>query len=530
MKGRRWISRILLVILILLAGVGVYGYSLIRSIPNMFKLNEELKSEGYYMADFEFKMLGMAYYLDKGQYITAFSRLEQMNHQLKSREGLIKIPQFNDKREELEFYRSLQNPRTGAFMDDAYPLFTYIGPTLNVVAKMDAMSRDLGEPLRLNYPVKYLDEINTPEKLILFLDDLATVGWLGEKLRTPYVEVAELAEAVPEDMERLNLYAFSLEWKHALRQWFYDNQDSKTGYWGAKSKSNGELLDGGDLLATEKIIKLFVDSNGNDLLAEFPLRYKDQLFTSTLQRLSEPMPEDLDEVHEWTLVLNRGTRFLTRYLWSGASTEQKSAARQLMEQIVRNKYEQTFINSQGAFSYYPGADNADLDGTGETLSYLNEIGALSSGKQKDLWGSPEKSIKDLGVHKASGLKEGNFDQIKNTPSVNSVRLYQDDPGIDFDAGVAGVYYPRPTAVLDARDLLFRLDQWVNQTPQSMGNWVSKESIVKELAGLKPAVVPVANGGAPLDLAEEILVQNHTLVLLGFDVLQRPVCKLTLLAR
>lgn len=527
---RRWFVKIMVVVLILLTGVGIYAYSIIKSIPAMFKLNEELKSEGYYMADFEFKMLGCAYYLDKGQYITALSRLEQMNHQMKSREGLKKIPQFKDKKEELEFYRSLQNPRTGAFMDDAFPLFTYTGPTLNVVEKMQSLSQELGEPLKLKYPVKYLDEISTPEKLKLFLDDLSTVGWLGAKFRTPYVAAAELAESIPEEMEGLNLYTFSPEWKRALLQWFYDNQDPKTGYWGVRMRGSAELLSGGDLNSSEKILKLFVDMKGNNRYTEFPLRYREQLFTSTLQKLSAPIPEDLDEVHEWTLVMNRGTRFLTRYLWSGASTEQKSGARQLMEQIVRNKYEQTFINSQGAFSYYPGAANADLDGTGETLSYLNEIGALSSGKQKDLWGSPEKSIKDLGAHQASGLKEGDFDPIKIAPSVNSVRLYRSDPGIDFDAGVAGVYYPRPTAVLDARDLLFRLHQWVNQTPQSMGNWVSKESIVKELAGLKPAAVPVANGDDPLDLAEEILVQNHKLVLVGFDVLQRPVCKMTLLAR
>ncbi|MEN6390447.1 MAG: hypothetical protein ABFD04_08505 [Syntrophomonas sp.] len=527
MIGRQWFSRVLVLILIIALGAGVYAYSVIKSVPKMFKLNEELKSEGYYMAEFEFKMLGCAYYLDKGQYVTALFRLAQMNHQLKSREGLVKIPQFKDKKEELEFYRSLQNPRTGAFMDDSYPLFTYIGPTLNVMEKMQSLSQEVGEPLQLKNPIKFLDEIDTPEELKAFLDDLSTVGWLGAKFRTPYVAAAELAESATEIAE-FNLYSFSPEWKQALLQWFYSNQDPKTGYWGVKSRSGGSLLDGGDLNSSEKILKLFVDMKGNNRYPEFPLRYKEQLFASTLQKLSKPMPQDLDEVHEWTLVMNRGTRLLTRYLWGSATPEQKAEARELMEKIVRSKYETTFIPAQGAFSYYPGAANADLDGTGETLGYLNEIGALSSTKQRELWGSPENSLKDLGNYRIWGLQEIDFDLIKNTPGINSIRLYRIDPGIDFDAGVAGIYYPNKTAVIDACDLLYRLDHWANITPQSMGNWVSKESIFKELAGFHPNAIPVYNETIPLNLANEVLRQDHVLVIVGFDVLQKPVCKMTFL--
>ena len=38
-------------------------------IPALFKLNRECQEEGYYMAEFEFKMLGFAYQLDKGRYV-----------------------------------------------------------------------------------------------------------------------------------------------------------------------------------------------------------------------------------------------------------------------------------------------------------------------------------------------------------------------------------------------------------------------------------------------------------------------------
>jgi hypothetical protein len=125
MRRRHLIVIISIIVLTFLIISGFYVYRSFASIPEIFRLNGELQSEGYYMGEFEFKMIGLAYYLDKGKYITAFSKLNQIHKQLKSREGLIKVPQFADKKEELEFYLNLQIPRTGAFMDDSYPLITY---------------------------------------------------------------------------------------------------------------------------------------------------------------------------------------------------------------------------------------------------------------------------------------------------------------------------------------------------------------------------------------------------------------------
>jgi len=34
-----------------------------------------MPEEGYYMGEFEWKMLGLAYYLDKGQYVRAGRRI-----------------------------------------------------------------------------------------------------------------------------------------------------------------------------------------------------------------------------------------------------------------------------------------------------------------------------------------------------------------------------------------------------------------------------------------------------------------------
>jgi hypothetical protein len=121
-----------LAITTLLVILGLWGHSASR-IPSLFRLNKECQEEGYYMAEFEFKMLGIIYLLDHGQYAKAVSSVERLHGQLKTRKGLVKVPKLADKGEEMDFYLGLQNPRTGAFMDDSYPYCTWEGPTGNVL-------------------------------------------------------------------------------------------------------------------------------------------------------------------------------------------------------------------------------------------------------------------------------------------------------------------------------------------------------------------------------------------------------------
>jgi len=73
------------------------------------------------------------------------------------------MPEFRTKEEEFDFYLSLQNPNTGAFMDESYPYCSYTGPTGNVLLHLDALAEETGRTLQLIYPLKYLDQLNTPE-------------------------------------------------------------------------------------------------------------------------------------------------------------------------------------------------------------------------------------------------------------------------------------------------------------------------------------------------------------------------------
>lgn len=529
MKKKHLITIVSVIIAIFIIGSGLYVYRSIASISEMFRLNGELQAEGYYMGEFEFKMLGCAYYLDKGQYITAFSKLSELHKQLKTREGLIKVPDFADKKEEMEFYLSLQNPETGAFMDESYPILYYLEPTLNMVEHLELLAKETGQPLRLKYPLKFLDEINNTDKLKGILDELSSVGWIGSKLPKTNYMMASCYHNYDE-LERNKLYAFSPEWKQALLQWFYADQDSKTGYWGPRLRNSGELLNEGDLSPTYKIVTLFVDEQGNNIHPEFPLRYKDEMLTTTLRKLSEPMPEDADlaELHEWQLTRYHSIKLLTRYLWNGVSSENKNLAKTFMESIMKSKFEKCYLENQGAFCYYPGSKEATIDGTGAAVSLLDIVGALSKERQKLLWGSPDQSITDLGSHEVSKLKESDLAMLKSSPGLNSLRFYRTDPSSgDFTTGVVCLNYPQETRVLDVMDLLPKVKRWVNTTSQNMGNWVSKEAIVQKLEAVPIESVPVFEGELPLKLLNEVLKNKRELIVVGFDVLQIPRYKMTL---
>lgn len=515
----------LIILLILIIVSGFYLVNRTKTQMNeLFHMNKELQEAGYYMAEFEFKMLGIAYYLDKGHYYTSLKKINQLHNQLKAKEGLIKMPKFNNKAEELQFYLSLQNPNTGAFMDESYPFCTYTGPTGNVLMHLDALATELGQPLKLKYPLKYLDEINTPEKLNAYLDDVSTVGWIAAKFpQTSFHFARDILSLYYEDntVEKYSLYNVSPEIKEALLQWIYDNQDPETGLWGPKSKS-GKLMKK-DVSNTISIMKVFVDEEGKNIYEAFPLRYKDELSKTILEELFEPIPQDdeLDEWHEWNLRTSKSIKAITGYLWNDISQSNKEKTKDFIEYYIRLKFEKFYIPQEGAFSYYPYGEHATIDGTNEYI-YFKKIGVLSGERQAKLWGTPKENIIDLGIHKISELKKSDFDLIANSKSVNSLRLYQTTPDYkDLTSGISAVIYPQKTSVLDIVDLAPRIKLWLNATNQNMGNWSSKENIIRELEDIKSENVPVYEKDLPISSAAEILQNNGKLVVIGFDILQIP---------
>ncbi|WP_425800898.1 hypothetical protein ACHOLT_11935 [Desulfitobacterium sp. Sab5] len=460
--------------------------------------------------------------LTKVSSITAFSKLEDLHKQYLSKQDLIKIPQFSDKKEELDFYLNLQNPRTGAFMDENYPYFTYLAPTLNMIEHLEILSKEVGQPLKLKYPLKFLDQINSPESLNSYLDDLSSVGKLASKFKAPYI--AGIGELVYyEEFERNGLYSFSPEWKQALLKWLDQHQDNKTGYWGPQLRGNGQLLNSGDLGCTFRIVKMFIDEKGKNLNPEFPLRYKEQLFETTLKKLSVPMPQDADsdEMHDWSITRSQGIELLAE-LWSSAATEQRASAKRMMEDLVMNRFEQFYVSAQGGFSLYPGSKEADLDGSQTALNLLDKVGILSPERKREFWEADFRNISDFGIRKVSDLNESDFSFLENWTGINSIRFYASAPPADnYESGILGLLYPRQTQILDVSDLCNNVNRYLNHTKQTYGMWASKNEIDQQIRSLYVKPVSILDKQTYLGFANDLLKKNNKLFLIGFDALGIP---------
>ena len=149
---------------------------------------------------------------------------------------------------------------------------------------------------------------------------------------------------------------------------------------------------------------------------------------------------------------------------------------------VKLRFEKYYVPGEGAFSYYPNAEHASLDGTGGFI--FKDLGAYSSEKQKILWGVSNENIRDLGYCETSELKKNDLDLITNNPGVNSLRIYQSKPNYaQLTANVLALIYPKQTPVLDVMELVPRITRWVDTVPVSIGNWTSKEQIREEYSTL-----------------------------------------------
>ncbi len=531
---------LLLVLLIILAlGLGVFAQvNKVKSrIKVMFKMNRTLQEQNYYMADFEFKLLGIAYLLDKGHYRKSMAMLDQYYEQLKSRENLIKIPTFSSTEEELEFYLNLQNPKTGAFIDDAFPYCVYHAPTNNVLSHIEKLAEELSIPVKLKYRLNYLDEINSPSKLLAYLNDISTVGPIGSKLpQTNFENARELLGLARDSIkynpryvenliEKHKLYYFSPEWKKTLLQWFYDFQDPETGLWGPKSKS-GKLLKK-DLSNTSSILKAFKDRDGNNVHEEFPLRYVDRLVASALEKLADPPPpdENLELVHGWNLDTVKSLRLMTRYLWKEMSPEDKKRAAELFTHYVILNCERYYIPEEGAFAFYPNSKHATIDGTGRFFVF-QEIGALSPKRQRKLWGYPNETIQENTSLTLTQLTDDKLISIADSHGINSFRVYPVDPGTDSLISEAHfVFYPNSTPVPDIAELIPNIKHFLTTTKLSMGNWVSKASVNSRLEGVQTSErLSIARSVADIKGSSTI---SGGFVIIGYDVLQVPRYRITI---
>ncbi len=490
-------------------------------VKEMFELNKKLKAEGYFMAEFEFQMVGMGYYLDKGQYKKARTMLAKYHTKLSNKEGLVKIPEFNNNQEEIDFYLNLQNPQTGAFIDESAPFCVYYEVSKNVIEHLVSLSDSTTLPLKLKYPLTFLDSISSPKKLVEHLNDISYLSWKTSKFpQTTFHLARNLMDATMPDniLETYNLYTFSPEWKHTILKWMYDFQDTTSGMWGPKNKRNNKLLKY-DLNNTKSIVKNFRDKNGNDLYDEFPLKYGDKLFKSSVEQLSEVYPDEdnLAAIHEWNLRQAKGLSMLLRYLWNDASYEDKQKVEKLIARNIDISFKNYYISDEGAFSYYPNSQKASPDGI--TNLIYDEIGAFSYIKQKKLWGDPAKNIKDMGEITVDNISISDNDALRTPPDINSLRIYTCTPDYkNLTDSVWAVFYPVNTSVLDVMEIVPNILNWAESSSLSLGNWISMAELKKTYSKLnikKPLIFR-----KELSLNEK-LKESSELYFIGFDKLQIP---------
>ena len=504
---------------------GLYIRASIKSVPRLFKRNAELKAQGYYMGEFEFKMVALQYYLNAGRYLKAFTTLRRIRREMETTEGLARMPEGASSGQMMDFLLDRQDPSTGAFMDPRYPYFTYIPPTLNAVEALEGLARQTGRPLKVKYPLRFLDRIQTPEQLRTFLDSNLYLQERWDRLGGPgpYTAGSELRGY--ELLEQAGLYRFSDAWKDALRQWFYETQDPATGFWGTRIGSPAKWRQNMDANSTYHVLKLVLTRHGENQSGKYPLRYAGKLAHNLLKILDRPVPDNATAQHAWSLDQSQGAETITR-LWSHLSASDQALARTAMETFLADRY-RFFRPAEGGFSLYTSSTHADVDGTGNALGLLRATGSLPGTWERDrLWGSALANASAVVTKKLRRWEEA---ALPSETHFNSLRVYENrlPAGDTFDdAGLVAIVYPQGPRVLDVMDLRQHVAGFIATGGEAFGNWTLKQNLGERL-GLEhsPKRVPVVQGG--LDLAR--IARSHgaarRFYMVGYDVFQVPVFRL-----
>ncbi len=519
-RMKSWVLIIALIFICSLGALSIRVYNATQMVDEMFELNSLRRADGYYMAKFEMQMVGILYYLDHGEYRRSIDLLKALHHQLKTTEGLVKLPEFTSTSVELDFYLNLQNESDGSFIEDEFPLCTRFATTLNVIDHMQLLADSIHIPLELKYPLTFLENLDEPDELKAYLEDLATVGRIVAKMpKTPYV-LSSLGSYT--DLEALGLYEFSPEWKKELIRWTWESQDSVTGYWGVRERATGKLLKNGDLTITPKMIKMIIDEDGKQRYQEYPLRYKSAMVRTTLLKLAQPMPSRISEQHEWAIDRNFTLRVLVYYLWQDMSIADKKEAQEALEELVATVFTEFYVRPDGAFSLYAGQPHADLDGTTVFIGLLKKLGWMTAGQSTELWEDIIDPVVQQKFTLSPESRVSDLERYLRDPQLNSYRFYSDRGEDSLSRRPPFlIFYLKEPVILDYMDLSPKLRTWSQETPQRMGNWVSKMRMDKKFAFAEHDSVPTYVGTLPSENIMQNLVESGRLKVIGYDALQTP---------
>ncbi len=512
--------------LLFLIGLGTMVTGCV-SPGKMFRRNAELKAQGYYLAEFEFKMEAALYHLNEGSYWEAYQTLRRIKHELETTEGLHRIPPQASPEELLDFLLARQAPETGAFMDPAYPYFTYIGPTANVLETIETLANQTGRPPTLRYPLRFLDQLRSPEQLTAYLDSLLYFQELWADRfggPTPFCPGAsELSQDSLELFERVGGYRFPDGWKETLLTWFARHQDPKTGFWGARIGTAERWRQALDIDSTAHILKLFLDERGEPRDPRFPLSHADALAQTLLGEADTTVPEGAVDQHEWALRQAHAAKIFVRYLWPRISPATKSRFLALAPVWLERRFTM-FRPDHHGFAVDSSSPLADIDATGMGIALLRHLGGLpGTWERARLWGEVLE-----GTVPTTQLALDRWEDAVVPPlaEVNSLRVYADQapqPETLDDAALVQLVYPKDTLVLDLLELRLQLVAFLETEGGELGNWDSKASLKELPLALDgpPRAVPVVRGALDLGSLAASHPKVKRFIVLGVDRLQVP---------
>jgi hypothetical protein len=515
-------SALFLVSLLIVAGTGCVSPS------DLFKRNAELKAQGYYMAEFEFKMEAALFHLNNGDYWKAYSTLRRAKAEMESLDGLVKVPTGGGDDQRIEFLLSRQREDTGAFMDSNYPFFTYIGPTGNVLDELQRLSRKTGKPIHLRHPLRFLDAIDTPDKLRAYL---GTLLYIQERWAdrfggpAPYVVgVSEYTGVTIERMESIGGHAFAQEWKDALSDFFRDTQDPETGFWGARIGDKDHWRQAIDIDSTAHILKHFLTDRGEAKDRRYPLRHADKIAQHLLSDLALPIPDGKTEQHEWNLRQAHAVKIIVRFLWPSLSLAQRRQILTDMPTWLERRFAM-FRPEKGGFVVDSASLIPDIDATSTALTFLCDSGYIPGTwrrgrvRAEALAAAPSPMLVTVPRWQEAALPAA--------PGVNSFRVYRNelppDESLD-ETNLARIVYPQTTPIPDVMDLRQGISRYANAVGGEFGNWTSKASLKEEPLEIDRPVKPVPVQVGAVDLAAVAAEDpaTHRLFVVGYDRFQVPI--------
>ncbi len=193
--------------------------------------------------------------------------------------------------------------------------------------------------------------------------------------------------------------------------------------------------------------------------------------------------------------------------------------------FVNISFDKYYVETDGAFSYYPNAGHSSVDGM--TNLILDDVGALSYTKQKKLWGEPFENISDLGIINVNHIAESDLEPITNLAEVNSIRIFTSSPDFEnFSENVWAVFYPKTTKVLDITELVPNIIDWTESSSISMGNWNSMAEIKNQYSSLNKNKPLIFHEEVDLNVLYKKMKESPEICFVGFDILQIPVFMMT----